>query len=414
MTADIAKMYRQVWVNAEDRSLQRILWRMIPDQPITTYELNTITYGTTSAPFLATRCLQQLNEDEAVNYPEAGQMARNGFYVGDLITGTDDVDTALSLQQELIEMLKKSGLTLRKWASNHPALLQHLSPEDVERKVLLSFGNEDVIKALGLLWNSTTDKLMFCLHIKQDKVLTKRSVLRSIASIYEPLGLLSPFIIQCKIFMQQLWQLKVNWDDPLNTEVKEHWQEKTDLIEKGRVSKKSSSLSLNPFLDGNQLIRVDGRLQHSELAFDQKHPLILPKEHYIISLIIEDTHKKNLHASGQLLFSVIRQEFWIPDAKNVLKKTIKKCLICCKIKAATATQLMGQLPQVRVKPSKRFTNSGVDYSGPFYIKQGGIRSKTLVKCYIVLFICLATKTIHVELVTDLSTEAYCFSTMFYC
>jgi len=121
---------------------------------------------------------------------------------------------------------------LRKWASNHPALLQHLSPEDVEIKVLLSFGNEDVIKALGLLWNSTTDKLMFCLHIKQDKVPTERSVLRSIASIYDPLGLLSPIIIQCKIFMQQLWQLKVNWDDPLNTEVKEHWQEKTDLIEK--------------------------------------------------------------------------------------------------------------------------------------------------------------------------------------
>jgi len=70
MTADIAIMYRQVWVNAEDRSLQRILWRKTPDQPITTYELNTLTYGMTSAPFLATRCLQQLIEDEAVNYPD--------------------------------------------------------------------------------------------------------------------------------------------------------------------------------------------------------------------------------------------------------------------------------------------------------------------------------------------------------
>ena len=149
--------------------------------PLPLNELNTITYGTTSAPFLVTRCLQQLIEDEAVNYPEAAQMARNGFYVDDLITGTDDIDTALSLQQELIEMFKKDGFTLRKWASNHPALLQHLSPEDVERKVQLSFGNEDVIKALGLMWNSTTDKLMFCLHIKQDKVPTKRSVLRSIA-----------------------------------------------------------------------------------------------------------------------------------------------------------------------------------------------------------------------------------------
>ena len=118
---------------------------------------------------------------------------------------------------------------------------------------------------------------MFCLHIKQDKVPRKRSVLRSIASIYDPLGLLSPIITQCKIFMQQLWQLKVNLNDPLNTEVKELWQEKNDLIEKGRLSQKSSLLSLNPFLYGNHLIRVGGRLQHSELTFDQQHPLILPK-----------------------------------------------------------------------------------------------------------------------------------------
>jgi len=63
--------------------------------------------------------------------------------------------------------------------------------------------------------------------------------------------------------MQQIWQLNVYWDDPLNTEVKEQWQDKTDLIEKGIVSKKSSLLSLNPFLDGKQLISVGNRLQHS-------------------------------------------------------------------------------------------------------------------------------------------------------
>jgi hypothetical protein len=108
------------------------------------------------------RCLQQLIEDEAVNYPEAAKITRDGFYVDDLITGADDVDTALLVQQDLMAMLKKGGFTLRKWSSNHPALLEHLPPEDVERKLLLSFGNEDVIKTLGLLWNSTTDKLMFC------------------------------------------------------------------------------------------------------------------------------------------------------------------------------------------------------------------------------------------------------------
>ena len=67
---------------------------------------------------------------------------------------------------------------------------------------------------------------------------------------------------------------------------------------------------------------------------------------------------------------------------------------------------MGQLPEVRVKPSKPFTNTGVDYAGPFCVKQGGKRSKTIVKCYVALFICLSTKAIHLELVSELSTKVY--------
>ena len=114
--------------------------------------------------------------------------------------------------------------------------------------------------------------------------------------------------------------------------------------------------------------------------------MILPKEHHITTLITEDTHHKNLHASGQLLISLIRQKLWIPDVRNVLRKITRKCLTCFRLKAATTvTQLMGQLPEERVRPTRPFTNSGVDYAGPFYVKQGGQRSKTLVKCYIALF-----------------------------
>jgi hypothetical protein len=100
-------------------------------------------------------------------------------------------------------------------------------------------------------------------------------------------------------------------------------KEKADLMEKGSLSNKSSLLSLNPFLDGNQFLRVSGRLENSDLTFDQQHPLIIPKGHHITTLIIEDIHKKNLHASGKLL-SLIRQKFWIPDARNVLRKNNSK------------------------------------------------------------------------------------------
>jgi len=124
---------------------------------------------------------------------------------------------------------------------------------------------------------------------------------------------------------------------------------------------------------------VGSRVENSDLTFDQQY-LILPTGHHITTLIVEDIHKKKLHASGQLLLSFIRQKFWIPDARNVLRKITQKYLTCFGLKATTSTQLMGQLPEARVKPSKPFTNTAVDHSGTFYVKQGGKRSRTTVKC----------------------------------
>jgi hypothetical protein len=87
-TADIAKMYRQVIVHPEDRDLQRILWRYYLEEPIQEYRLTTVTYGTSSAPFLATRCLKKLADDNKNQYLRATQVLSNDFYVDDLLSGT--------------------------------------------------------------------------------------------------------------------------------------------------------------------------------------------------------------------------------------------------------------------------------------------------------------------------------------
>ena len=107
-------------------------------------------------------------------------------------------------------------------------------------------------------------------------------------------------------------------------------KQKADLLEKGSLS--NTSPLLNPFHNRNQFLRVGGRLENSDLTFDQQHPMILPKGHHITTLPVEDIHKKNLHASGQLLLSLIRQKFWIPDATNVLRKVTQKCLTCLDLK----------------------------------------------------------------------------------
>ena len=113
-----------------------------------------------------------------------------------------------------------------------------------------------------------------------------------------------------------------------------------------------------------------------------------------------------LHAGRQLLNASLRQQYWVPRIKQVIHPVLHHCLPCFKLKAAASQQLMGQLPLTRITVSRPFLNAGMDYVGPFEIKVGNTRSKTTTKCYIALFICMATKAIHSELLSNLTSEAF--------
>ena len=89
-----------------------------------------------------------------------------------------------------------------------------------------------------------------------------------------------------------------------------------------------------------------------------------------------------------------------------MKTVIHQCLICYKLKAQATQQFMGELPSTRVQPSRPFLNTGVDYAGPISLKVGTPRSKTIIKGYIAIFVCFATKAVHIEAVTSLTTEAF--------
>jgi hypothetical protein len=113
-------------------------------------------------------------------------------------------------------MLQTAGFTLRNWASNHSAFLDGIPRELQETQTTLSLDNEDGITTLGLLWNPKTGNLQVRSSLNQrqptDFESTKRKVLAITASIFDPLGLLSPAVIAYKIFLQKLWQDKLQWD----------------------------------------------------------------------------------------------------------------------------------------------------------------------------------------------------------
>lgn len=113
MTADISKMYRMILVNESDRPLQTIFWRENPVHDLKCYHLNTLTYGTASAPFLAIRCLNQLAQEHAKLYPLACNAIKTDFYVDDLLTGADTKDELLKLQRDISKILVSGGFHLR-------------------------------------------------------------------------------------------------------------------------------------------------------------------------------------------------------------------------------------------------------------------------------------------------------------
>jgi hypothetical protein len=108
-SCDIVKMYRQIWVDPRDTAFQRIFWRDDVRKSVNIYELKTVTYGTASAPYLATKCLQQLAIDEQHNFPLASPAILKDFYVDDLLTGTNTISKSIELRNQLISALSKGG-----------------------------------------------------------------------------------------------------------------------------------------------------------------------------------------------------------------------------------------------------------------------------------------------------------------
>lgn len=247
--ADAKQMYRQVLVDERDTPLQRIVWRQSPDQPLNTYELLTVTYGTASAPFLATRVLLQLADDEQEHYPAAAKVLRKDVYVDDLFSGADSVEEAIELRQQLEALLSKGGFQLRKWASNEAAVLEDLSVENRALQPSVDLDRNQTIKSLGLHWEPASDLLKYKIVVPVDSTespVTKRSALSQIARLFDPLGLLGPVVISAKIFMQALWTLTDSngkpwgWDAELPLPMKERWHSymsELSLLNKLRIER---------------------------------------------------------------------------------------------------------------------------------------------------------------------------------
>ncbi|XP_025205862.1 uncharacterized protein LOC112602140 [Melanaphis sacchari] len=689
LSADIVKMYRQILIRPEDRTYQHIFWRDSPSDELVEFQLCTVTYGLNCAPYLAIRCLHELDSQDGHRFPLAKDVLTRAAYVDDIVIGADTEELLLRRKKDIIGLLQSGACALSKWTSNSTAVLKSVAPEDRVQSMSFDPRDEHSVKVLGLHWDTITDCFAYHTSLQQTSS-TKRQVLSIIARLFDPIGALGPMLLWAKCFMQSLWCNKLEWDDVMPDELQSLWQQfcmelpllfdfslprhidvtcyhdiqlvgfadasmkgyaatiylrsvnapddiavkfvtcKTkvaplkgstaneqlsiprlelcgalllartlnhvhsvlscevpisrlrawsdssvvlswltsdqkqfkifvtnrvaqirqllpdctwnyvstndnpaDPASRGLLPKAmlSSSIYWNgpeflrlpedqwpqskfiplapeqlpeirpnvtmtlavnvypsslefidrfsslarmlrvlsyisrylchrlrrqpvrvgpitfaerenalsiavqrtqqhyfadllkmlkiksvisppslaqlaPYVDEKGIIRVGGRLRFSDISHDAKHPILLPRSSHLTELIIRHYHLSFLHGGPKLVMSMLSQKFWILSGRAAIRRVIFSCVPCTRHKAARPQPMMADLPSFRVQSHRPFSHVGMDYGGPFLVKEHRRRNAQSVKIYLALFICMSVKAVHLEIVSDLSTDAF--------
>ena len=137
-----------------------------------------------------------------------------------------------------------------------------------------------------------------------------------------------------------------------------------------------------------------------------KQPLILSRNSHITRLLLDEVHLQNQHLRPSTMMAILGQSYRIAGVKRLVKKLSHHSVRCQRIYCKANNQLMGNLPADRATAAPPFNITGIDFAGPFLCKRGNLRKPTSVKTYVCLFICFTTTALHLEVVSDLTTEAF--------
>ena len=174
-----------------------------------------VTFGVICSPFLAICTTQEHARICKETFPEASDEILRNTYVDDFVSGKDEVYEALKLQQRATQLLEQAAFNLTKWSSNSSEAMQAIPKRDRASDSLIKLENDlpgmyPLTKALGLKWNTRTDSLAFMIEVdslkfKSETFYSKRELASLAAKIFDPIGLISPFTMRSKLFLQSLW-----------------------------------------------------------------------------------------------------------------------------------------------------------------------------------------------------------------
>ena len=179
--------------------------------------------------------------------------------------------------------------------------------------------------------------------------------------------------------------------------IKESQKSLSDRLEKGELK------TFSPYKDSDGIVRIGGRVDKALVSYETRHPALLPREHWISLLITRQVHQCG-HSAVAATVAKTRRRFWILKAHDLAKSVKFRCVFCREMQAKAESQVMAELPVCRLAPfTPPFYYTSCDYFGPYHVKVG--RNKT-TKYYGVIFTCLNTRAVHLELAVDSSTMEF--------
>ena len=156
-------------------------------------------------------------EDHEMKFPLATLAVKRNFYMDDFFKSVKSTSKAKEIQQQLAEMLNLGGFHLTKWISNEKEVIEKVS--ELERAPSLKVVDENMVMpvehALGVSWDANSDCFVYEV-VKRNMEATHCKMLSLIASLFDPIGFLAPFLVRAKILLQQMWQCAIDWDDILH------------------------------------------------------------------------------------------------------------------------------------------------------------------------------------------------------
>ncbi|XP_064647101.1 uncharacterized protein LOC135499959 [Lineus longissimus] len=169
------------------------------------------------------------------------------------------------------------------------------------------------------------------------------------------------------------------------------------------IAKTSKVYDLEPFCDEDGLLKVTGRLSRARISETAKHPTIVPRNHHLTELLVRHIHDWNSHSGREYVMAALREKYWIPKARPLVKHVLRRCVLCQRLKGALQSQRMADLPSDRVTHADSPWNvTGIDVFGPYYVKKG----RKTEKRYGCIFTCLTMRAIHIEKLCSLEADSF--------